>query len=220
MLYPSEPTRTDSPTRPTDRRQRVQQILAAAVKVFGAGGPTAVTHRAVAAEAGVSAGLTTYYFKDRDDLLHQALVYAFEVEAARLRGIVADLEGPLSLEESVELLSTMFFDKTIADPLYDIALFEMFLEATRNPPVRVLTRQWTDLILQLVDQVLPPTTSEVPRPVVVQIVAAQIDGLMLEETSNGTLGLDGLKSHLRTAIARFVDRHSTSLHPRARDRAK
>lgn len=204
MPHSNEPPLADGTTRPTDRRRRVQQILAAAVKVFGAGGPTAVTHRAVAAEAGVSPGLTTYYFKDREDLLHQALVYAFEVEAARLRGIVAAHEGPLSLDESVELLSAMFFDKTIADPLYDITLFEMFLEATRNPPVRTLTRRWTALILELVDRVLPPTTPTTPRPVVVQIVAAQIDGLMLEETSNGTLGLNGLNSHLHTVIARFV----------------
>ncbi|SDM80586.1 transcriptional regulator, TetR family [Actinomyces ruminicola] len=180
------------------------QILAAAVRVFGAGGPSAVTHRAVAAEAGVSTGLTTYYFKDRDDLLYQALTYAFEVEAERLQECVRDCDHELTVDETIDLLTEMFFDKTVADPLYDIALFEMFLEATRNPPVRVLTREWSALIFRLVDQVLPPTDPSVPRETVVQIVAAQIDGLMLEETSNQALGLDGLSAHLRMVIERFL----------------
>lgn len=187
-----------------DPRERVQQILAAAVRVFGAGGPDGVTHRAVAAEAGVSPGLTTYYFKDRSDLIYQAAEYAFHVEAERLRACVAEVDGPLDLERSVALLTEMFFDKTVADPLYDITLFEMFLEATRNPEVRTLTRQWTTLIFELADRVLPPTDPAVPREQVIQIVAAQIDGLMLEETSNQTLGLDGLAEHLRIVIERFV----------------
>ena len=104
-----------------ETRERVRQILAAAVKVFGAGGPTAVTHRAVAAEARVSPGLTTYYFKDREDLLHRALQYAFAVESARLRACVAGVTGPLSVDRCVEVLTEMFFDKTVADPLYDSA---------------------------------------------------------------------------------------------------
>lgn len=187
-----------------ETRERVRQILAAAVKVFGAGGPTAVTHRAVAAEARVSPGLTTYYFKDREDLLHRALQYAFAVESARLRACVAGVTGPLSVDRCVEVLTEMFFDKTVADPLYDITLFEMFLEATRTPAVRTLTQQWSALLFELIDKVLPPTDPQVPRAQVVQIVAAQIDGLMLEETSNQTLGLDGLSHHLRLVITRFA----------------
>ena len=48
----------------------------------GATGRQAVTHRAVAEEAGVPLGSTTYYFDSRDDLLGQALehVSAQEVE--------------------------------------------------------------------------------------------------------------------------------------------
>lgn len=187
-----------------DPRERVQQILSAAVRVIGSGGTHGVTHRAVAQEAGVSPGLTTYYFKDRDDLIDQAATYAFHVEAKRLGSALEGLTTPLSVDECVALLTEMFFDKAVADPLYDITLFEMFLEAPRSTKVRALTQEWTALILELVDRVLPPTDPSLPRQQVVQIVAALIDGLMLEETSNQTLGLNGLAGHLRIAIEKFV----------------
>ena len=48
---------------------RREQILEAALRVIGRSGRQAVTHRAVAEEAGVPLGSTTYYFDSRDDLL-------------------------------------------------------------------------------------------------------------------------------------------------------
>jgi DNA-binding transcriptional regulator YbjK len=191
-------------TRRASGERRVQQILEAAVQVFGSGGPNAVTHRAVASAAGVPLGSTTYYFKDRDDLMQQTMRHAIAVEAERLTAIVEGFDGELTVDASVDLLTEMFFDKTIADPLYDLALFEMFLEATRNPSVRSMTREWTGMIARLTDRVLPPTDPHLPRGVAVQIVAALIDGLMLEETSNQTLGLADLCEHLRVVISRLV----------------
>lgn len=191
-------------SRRASGERRVEQILAAAVQVFGSGGPTAVTHRAVADAAGVPLGSTTYYFKDRDDLMQQTMRHAIDVEARRLSEIVEGFHGELTVDASVELLTQMFFDKTVADPLYDLALFEMFLEATRNPSVRSMTQDWTHMIAELTGRVLPPTDPSVPREVAVQIVAALIDGLMLEETSNQTLGLANLSDELRVVIARLV----------------
>lgn len=198
------PARRRKTLNDVDSRERVQQILAAAVRLIGTDGPHGVTHRAVASEANVSLGMTTYYFKDRRDILIQAARYAFHIEAKRLHAAVAECDDELSVEQAVALLTGMFFDKAVADPLYDITLFEMFLEATRDLAIRELTTDWTALILELTDRVLPPTDPAIPRATVVQIVAAAIDGLMLEETSNRTLGLDGLSEHLRVVIERFV----------------
>jgi DNA-binding transcriptional regulator YbjK len=191
-------------SRRASGERRIEQILAAAVQVFGSGGPTAVTHRAVADAAGVPLGSTTYYFKDRDDLMQQTMRHAIDVEARRLSEIVEAFHGELTVDASVALLTEMFFDKTVADPLYDLALFEMFLEATRNPSVRSMTQDWTRMIAELTERVLPPTDPSVPRDVAVQIVAALIDGLMLEETSNQTLGLANLSDQIRVVIARLA----------------
>lgn len=174
------------------------------MRVIGTGGLAAVTHRAVAEEAGVPLGSTTYYFKDRDDLVRQTMAHAVEVEAQRMADAVDAVREEPSVERSVTLLTAIFLDKSVADPLYDLALFEMFLEATRNPSVRSQTREWSELIARIVDRLLPPTTPDVPRPVVLQVVAALIDGLMLEAASNRELSVPDLSAHLRTVIERFA----------------
>lgn len=203
----SEPV-PDVPVRPAPARQprgreRVRQILDAAVRLIGTGGLSALTHRAVAEAAQVPLGSTTYYFADRDDLIRRTMEHAVETEAERLTAIVEGFDGPLTVDTSVQLLTEMFFDKTIADPLYDLALFELFLEAARNPTVRDLTVAWSAVIADLTDRVLPPTDPALPREQAVQIVAALIDGLMLEEASNQTLGLESLSDRLRMVVARL-----------------
>jgi hypothetical protein len=97
----------------------------------------------------------------------------------------------------------MFFDKTVADPLYDLALFEMFLEATRNITVRTVAREWSVMIGVLVDRVLPPSDPALPREGVVQIVACLVDGLMLEAVSNGELAVADLAQRLKIVVDRL-----------------
>lgn len=184
---------------------RVRQILDAAVRIIGTEGPAGLTHRSVARAAGVPLGSMTYYFTDREDLIRQAMLHAIEVESKRLHKIVDSIDCDITVDFSVQILTEMFFDKTVADPLYDLALFELFLEATRNPSVRSLTQQWSEMIAQLTDRVLPPIDPKLDRDVAVQLVATVIDGLMLEEASNQTLGLDLLSGRLREVILRLVE---------------
>lgn len=181
-----------------------RKILDAAVRVIGAGGLASLTHRAVAEAAGVPLGSMTYYFRDRDELIDQTMAYAVAIERRRMTGILKSASVQPTVDKSVELLTVIFLDKTIADPLYDLALFEMFLEATRNPGLRERTIVWSGLIADIVDQVLPPTDPSLPRRVAVQIVAALIDGLMLESASNQRLSLAELSEHLRAAIDRLI----------------
>lgn len=194
----------------TGERKR-QQILDASVQVFGTGGAVAVTHRAVAKVANVPLGSTTYYFTDRDDLLLQTMAHAREAESIRLHAIVdaldrtveGALDGNADVDRSVEVLTEMFFDKTVADPLYDLALFEMFLEATRNITVRNEAREWSIMIGVLVDRVLPPSDPALPRGTAVQIVACLVDGLMLEAVSNGELTVADLAERLKVVVERL-----------------
>lgn len=192
-----------SARRPRGEARR-RKILDACVRVIGSGGLAAVTHRAVADAAGVPLGSTTYYFTDRDDLVRQTMEYAVEVEAARMAAVLERVDGPPTLDSSVDLLTEIFLDKSVADPLYDLALFEMFLEATRNPSAREQTRRWSALIARITDQVLPATDPAVPRQTVVLLVAALIDGLMLESASNRNLSVPELADHLREVVARFI----------------
>lgn len=55
---------------------RRQSIARAAVRILRVSGIEGLTHRAVAAEAQVSQGSTTYYFTSRNDLLNAAIEYS------------------------------------------------------------------------------------------------------------------------------------------------
>ena len=71
--------------------RRREEILRATLRVIGARGPDAVTHRAVAEAAGVPLSATTYYFASKEELLAQALLLAAREETERLERLVLDL---------------------------------------------------------------------------------------------------------------------------------
>lgn len=65
-----------SPAKPSSRGEQTRlQILDAALRVIASQGYRALTHRAIAKEAGVSLSLTTYHFKDLEALLHDAFAH-------------------------------------------------------------------------------------------------------------------------------------------------
>ena len=63
----SEPAR-----KPVPRGANRERILRAALEIISTKGVDKVTHRAVAAVAGVSPGTTTYHFATREDLVRDA----------------------------------------------------------------------------------------------------------------------------------------------------
>jgi AcrR family transcriptional regulator len=101
MAPASEPS-DGAGVRPDGRRLRGEAsrrgIVQAAIRVLSRQGLPAVTHRAVAAEAGVSVALTTYHFGTLDDLLAAGLAEQARAGAARLAH-VTDLAraGEISL---------------------------------------------------------------------------------------------------------------------------
>src|SRR2546423_6179411 len=83
---------------------RREQILDAALRVIGRSGRESVTHRAVAEEAGVPLGSTTYYFESRDDLLRQALEHVAAHEVDRYGALGEELRSVNSPRELADRL--------------------------------------------------------------------------------------------------------------------
>src|SRR2546430_15502886 len=83
---------------------RREQILEAALRGIGRSGREAVTHRAVAEEAGVRLGSTTYYFDSRDDLLGQALEHVARSEADRHLQLGHELRKARSARQLADML--------------------------------------------------------------------------------------------------------------------
>jgi DNA-binding transcriptional regulator YbjK len=78
----SGPVRTGAPAVAlSDRGQRRRlEILHAALRVMARDGLRAVSHRAVATEAGVPLAATTYYFSDLEDLVTEAFLHWSEAQ--------------------------------------------------------------------------------------------------------------------------------------------
>jgi TetR/AcrR family transcriptional regulator, regulator of biofilm formation and stress response len=184
---------------------RREQILEAALRVIGRAGVQAVTHRAVAEEADVPLGSTTYYFESRDDLIRQALEYvaASEVERYGRRG------DQLRTVESPGELADRLIDELVAaaqDRIAYIAEYELWLEAGRRPELRDAAQNWCDAEQRSVAVAMEALGSGEPATDASLVVAA-IDGLgerVLAREDDPAEAAEEFRPELRRLIERLV----------------
>jgi len=175
-----------------DVSNRRRAIVEAALAVIGRGGVDAVTHRAVAGEAGVPLAATTYYFGSKAELVQEAL----ELVITRSGEIVDEytrIDGELDCDGLVDRL-TGFAQAQLEDrqaPL--IAQYELVLEAGRRVHLRPLADRWSEAYMGgLVELV---RASPLPEPErAAQLFSALIEGALLDQLAlprddfvNGTL---------------------------------
>lgn len=123
------PDRESAP--PTSAEQRRRAILDATLRVIAADGVEVVTHRRVAAEAGVPLGSTTYYFDSRDALVRAA----FRHYVARTLAALTAL-GSAQPKDTVEDLVAFLIEVVrheAADPAIILLEYELMLRAARDP---------------------------------------------------------------------------------------
>jgi len=130
-------------TRPRqERSERTRErLLDAALEILAAGGPGAVTHRAVAERAGVSLGGATYHFASKYDLLgelYRRHLRRVRERAEDLRGLLA-LPGDGSPSPHDRLASGLarYLEQGVhEDRAGSLATFELALERARDPVLR------------------------------------------------------------------------------------
>ncbi len=102
------------------RRSKGEQtrlvILEGALQIIAAEGLRGVTHRAVAAAAGVQLSLTTYYFRDINALIEEAFELFCERSRPTNEQIWADIFGYLDRFSAAELRKTAVRER-LADDL-------------------------------------------------------------------------------------------------------
>jgi AcrR family transcriptional regulator len=103
------------PTRAQQRRQTEERILAAARQMFAELGYDRTTIRAVAAAAGVDAGLVMHYFTSKDELF----AHAAEVPADELPGGTP--------EQVAEALLTSLARRLDSEPVASLAVLRSML---------------------------------------------------------------------------------------------
>lgn len=188
--------------RPTEPRgaARRRSLLEATVRLIGRGGIAAVDHRAVAAEAGVPLGSTTYYFESKDDMVAQALHYVADREVERLEAAArGDLleAGDGSL---VERLADLVLDTWAQDRTVLLAQFELYLEGGRRGDLRSAAERWDfayrALLAQLLERLGAPDPERGAR-----LLCPAIDGLLLQHVAT-----DGDPDELRVLAVEMIER--------------
>ncbi|WP_037575260.1 TetR/AcrR family transcriptional regulator [Phaeacidiphilus oryzae] len=152
-----------------DPEGRKRAIVVAACELIAEVGVGRVTHRLVAARAGVPLGATTYYFRSLDELVEAALRHAAELSEAVLGEWLAAVETaePAELPAVLARLTAEY----VRDPERVTLDTELYVGAAHEERLRPLAREWVD---GLVAALTPAAGAPAARA-----VAAYLDGVVL-----------------------------------------
>lgn len=143
--------------RTRDPEQRIREIGRAAAELIAENGPAALTHRAVAARAGVAVGTTTRYFATIDDLRRHALEYL----AAEIESDLAEIAKGLA--EALEPIA--FLAAATAEAMSDrrtvLAECSLAFAGLFEEDLRELSLQWFTGLTEVLTPHLGRARSEV-----------------------------------------------------------
>ncbi|MFD5452436.1 TetR/AcrR family transcriptional regulator [Streptomyces sp. NPDC003470] len=154
--------------------ERRQRIIDAAIRVVGAKGIAGLSHRAVAAEADVPLGSTTYHFATLDDLLVAALRQANEgfARVVAAHPALSDPAADLAAALARVLGEWLAGDRTGVELEY-----ELYLAALRRPALRPVAAEWAEEVGALLAARTDPVTA--------RALVAVLDGVCLQVLLTG-----------------------------------
>lgn len=183
--------------------QRRRSLLEAALRVIARAGVEAVTHRRVAAEAGVSHGATTYHFESRDDIILQAFRYYIRVVATHLDAAMDGLDGDPRCVRSVVAFLVDFTRREFSDPELVLAEYELILYAARNKALAREYRAWQQSLIGRLAVALEACGA--PRPSdAARIVVGVCRAFELEQLTDPRIGPDELERRLDLLLLGLV----------------
>ncbi len=204
---------------PKGERSR-RALLEATLRVIARGGVEAVTHRRVAAEAGVSHGATTYHFTSRDDIILQAFRHYIRLITDHLDAAWDDLDDDPGSVPSVITFLVDFTRREFSDPELVLAEYELIVYAARNEALAREYRAWQRSLVSGLATVLEACGA--PRPSeAARIVVGVCRAFELEQLTHPSNGPDQLKQRLELLLSGLVGTPEPSRgRPRARSRVR
>ena len=170
---------TTTGTRAEASERMREAIVAATVRVVAREGVSAVTHRRVAAEAGVSLSSTTWHFADKGDILIAALRWTAGREVARIAAIAERL-GTEEFDPAAwaEALADWLLEQVHRERDVAVALYRLQIELLGRPEARQVHEDWDASLRTLGERVLASSGTITPD-LDIRLVVAALDGLRL-----------------------------------------
>jgi TetR/AcrR family transcriptional regulator, regulator of biofilm formation and stress response len=184
---------------PEDRRA---SILDATLRLIATDGVDSVTHRRVAAAAGVPLGSTTYYFESREHLLREAFrryldqIQSLQNRVARTvkKNTVAGLVDYL-----VEMTQREFEDEQMVLAEYELTLF-----AARDAEIAEALHAWDAVMLGHLARAFETMGAQRPFDAA-HTVLNMMRGHELDSLSRHDTDADGLRRRLMVVVAALVE---------------
>lgn len=193
---------SDRPRHRAATLERRTTLLRAAVALTAERGVAGVTHRDVAARAGVSLGTTSYYFDSIDELVTEGLRLVVTEHIAAIEAVTAEIAGGA---QELDPLVDRLVDILIASPApHVLAQFENYLDAGRRHERRAEVTTILDAYERMAHVALEAVGADDPAASARAIVAIS-DGFALQRLVRGPGPddrrqlRDALLSTLRTA---------------------
>ena len=164
-------------------------IVEAAAALIEHDGYDAVTHRLVAAEAGVPLGSTTYYFASLADLRRDAVALLVEREAAAAEALAPvrnQARRPATVARLV--LEVLYGGDALADPAALLMIVDRLVQSARYPEVRALVQAGRERIEDAIAVMLDRsgfTVDPVSDRALLTVLIAVSDGAMLSALAEG-----------------------------------
>jgi AcrR family transcriptional regulator len=191
-------TAAGAPTTPSgDPAATRQAIIEAVVRLAGRDGFDALTHRAVAEEAGVSHGLLRYHFGSLDAAVDEALHWTVDQAIAR---------SPLSGAEDLDSFAASLSRLVAESPEHVAFQWGLVLHAQRRPEVIGAIREFQDRYVTEIQAQLERFGFPSERTLA-RTVFAVLNGIVLAQLVSGDPGetdaeiavlremLEGLRRH-------------------------
>ena len=190
---------TETGPRAEASRRTREAIVAATVRIVAREGVAAVTHRRVAAEAGVALSSTTWHFATKAEILEAALHWTARREVERIRAIADRLGDTFDPSAWAEELGAWLVDQVTDEREIAVALYRLQVELLGSAGALEVHREWGEGLRAVGERVLERSATVTPE-LDIRLVVGALDGLRMGVLNSGEHDVEWLRLAVRRQL--------------------
>ena len=190
---------TAGPRAENSRRIR-EAMIEATVRIVAREGVAAVTHRRVAAEAGVALSSTTWHFATKADILEAGLRWAAHREVEGIAAIAVRL-GDTDFDAAAwaDALGDWLVEQVTTDRDLAVALYRLQVELLGTPGALDVHREWGEGLRAVGERVLAHSSTSTPA-IDLRLIVGALDGLRMSVLNSGDDDVEWLRLAVRRQL--------------------